>query len=265
MLLHELADAVEGAFPHGPTVRNPWPGSLPAGIEGGGLACRYRIAIQPRRTPSLYRCRSRPRPALSPESARRAARRARRPRRSRPPAPPAAGPVRPGEVVGARSTGAASRRAARRRDSGTRTSRGPAARKSGTSKPAVRRTMLGTPSSSRSPWISSASAWLRPPATRTSSPSVYSGSILRARSWASLSGASSGSAPARPAACRSSSRSRSPTRRAPAAARADEPRQPRRLELLLLDPSVRDPPGPHRRARPQARRSGSASADSGRG
>jgi hypothetical protein len=55
---------------------------------------------------------------------------------------------------------------------GTRTSRGPAARKSGTSKPALRRRMLGTPSSSKSPWISSASAWLRPPATRTSAPSV---------------------------------------------------------------------------------------------
>ena len=57
-------------------------------------------------------------------------------------------------------------------DSGTRMSRGPAARKSGTSKPAVRRNMLGIPSSSSSPWIISASGWWRPPATRTSLPSV---------------------------------------------------------------------------------------------
>src|SRR4051794_26281099 len=70
-------------------------------------------------------------------------------------------------------------------DSGTITSRGPAARKSGTSNPAVRRRTLGTPSSSRMFWISSASAWLRPPATRARGPCVYSGWILRARSCAS--------------------------------------------------------------------------------
>ena len=67
-------------------------------------------------------------------------------------------------------------------EAGTSTSRGPAASMSGTSKPRVRRSMLGTPSSSSSPWISSASAWLRAPATRTSSPSVYCGLTLRARS-----------------------------------------------------------------------------------
>src|SRR4051794_39963836 len=41
-------------------------------------------------------------------------------------------------------------------------------------------------------WISSASAWLRPPATRASPPCVYSGWIFRARSWAaSRTGSSS--------------------------------------------------------------------------
>ena len=45
--------------------------------------------------------------------------------------------------------------------------------------------------------MNSASDWLRPPATRTSSPSVNIGSIFRARPCASLSGASSGSPPGR--------------------------------------------------------------------
>ena len=75
-------------------------------------------------------------------------------------------------AAGARSLCCRTSWAAAAPDSGTRMSRGPAARKSGTSKPAVRRRRLGTPSSSSSPWISSASAWLRPPATRTSSPSA---------------------------------------------------------------------------------------------
>src|SRR5829696_10247809 len=51
--------------------------------------------------------------------------------------------------------------------------------------------MLGTPHSSSRAWMNSASAWLRPPATRTSSPSVSVGSILRQRPCASLSGSSS--------------------------------------------------------------------------
>ena len=43
--------------------------------------------------------------------------------------------------------------------SATRTWRGPAARKSGTSKPAARFSMLGMPCSESRPWIISASAW----------------------------------------------------------------------------------------------------------
>ena len=50
---------------------------------------------------------------------------------------------------------------------GTITSRGPAASMSGTSNPAVRRNMLGTPCSSSSPWMNSPSAWLRTHATFT--------------------------------------------------------------------------------------------------
>ena len=72
---------------------------------------------------------------------------------------------------------AAPRARRRRPELGTSTSRGPAARKSGTSKPRDRRSRLGTPSSSSRPWMNSASAWLRPPATRTSSPSAYCGRI----------------------------------------------------------------------------------------
>ena len=59
---------------------------------------------------------------------------------------------------------------------------------SGTSKPRVRLSMLGMPSSISRPWISSASAWWRAPATRTSGPSVYWGRTLRARSRAALRG-----------------------------------------------------------------------------
>src|SRR4051794_38904857 len=57
-------------------------------------------------------------------------------------------------------------------DSDTSTSRGPAERKSGTSKPAVRRSRLGIPSSLRSAWMNSASARFRAIATRTSRPSA---------------------------------------------------------------------------------------------
>ena len=55
---------------------------------------------------------------------------------------------------------ASSSRAASAPAPGTRMSRGPAARKSGTSKPRLRRSKLGIPSSSRIPWISWASARL---------------------------------------------------------------------------------------------------------
>ena len=55
---------------------------------------------------------------------------------------------------------------------GTMMSRGPAARKSGTSKPPERRASDGMPSSSSRPWTSSASAWLRTQAARTSGPSA---------------------------------------------------------------------------------------------
>src|SRR3954470_13349118 len=81
-------------------------------------------------------------------------------------------------------------------DAGTITSRGPAASMSGTSKPRERRSIDGTPSSSSSPWIHSASAWLRAPATRTSSPSLYCGLIFRARAWAADTGMSMSSRPA---------------------------------------------------------------------
>ena len=84
---------------------------------------------------------------------------------------------------------------ARKLGTGTMTSRGPAARKSGTSKPGLRRSTLGTPSSSSMPWIISASAWWRPPAARTSSPSVNRGSTLRARSWVALTAPWTTSAP----------------------------------------------------------------------
>ena len=76
-------------------------------------------------------------------------------------------------------------RAALAPEAGTMTSRGPAASMSGTSNPRERRSIDGTPSSRSSPWMSSASAWLREPATRTRSPSLYCGLILRARACAS--------------------------------------------------------------------------------
>ncbi len=74
----------------------------------------------------------------------------------------------PGCRVGSSPTGvwASTSRAASRPASGTRMSRGPAARKSGTSKPRLRRWKLGMPSSRRIPWISSASARLDALATR---------------------------------------------------------------------------------------------------
>src|ERR1700729_248463 len=85
-------------------------------------------------------------------------------------------------------------------ETGTSTSRGPAARKSGTSNPALRRSMLGTPSSSSNPWMNSASDRFFAPTTRTSSPSASWGLILRARrcfseSWLSASSSSSSASP----------------------------------------------------------------------
>src|SRR4051794_17222094 len=77
------------------------------------------------------------------------------------------------------------------------TSRGPAARKSGTSKPRARRRADGTPSSSSSPCTNSASAWLRAPATLTSWPSEYWRLILRARSARAVTLASPAPAPAK--------------------------------------------------------------------
>src|SRR5919198_3521956 len=97
-----------------------------------------------------------------------------------------------GRVACGASRSACSRtsRAASAPDAGTITSRGPAASMSGTSKPAERRTIDGIPSSSSRPWTISASAWWRALATRTSSPSVNCGLILRARSRAALTGSS---------------------------------------------------------------------------
>src|SRR3978361_857364 len=76
------------------------------------------------------------------------------------------------------------------------TSRGPAASMSGTSNPRVRWSADGTPSSSSSPWMNSASAWFCAPATRTSPPSAYCGLILRARSCLSVIGSLTPSVPA---------------------------------------------------------------------
>src|SRR3954465_14800691 len=87
-------------------------------------------------------------------------------------------------------------RAAARPEAGTMTSRGPAASMSGTSNPRERRSIDGTPSSRSRPWMSSASAWLRAPATRTRSPSLYCGLILRARACAADTGASRSGRPA---------------------------------------------------------------------
>ena len=153
-------------------------------------------------------------PDLDPGSAE-APRRARRRRRPRRRAPRARGER-------AHPRGAAARRRGHRGhrpeaehvargaspETGTRMSRGPAARKSGTSKPPVRRTSDGTPSSSSRPWMSSASAWWRAPATRTSRPSAYCGLDL-ARALGGLAvGRGGGRAPARGrAGCRSAGRS----------------------------------------------------------
>ena len=63
----------------------------------------------------------------------------------------------------------------------TNTSRGPAAMESGTSKPAVRRSTLGTPSWRSRPCMSSASAWLPPRATWTSPRSPTPGSCAEGR------------------------------------------------------------------------------------
>ena len=113
----------------------------------------------------------------------------------------------------------------------------------------MRRRMLGTPPSSRRPWISSASAWLRPPATRTSSPSVNArvdlarAAVRVAQRRLERLGAR---AHERHAAARAEARARvvhpaaAPGRRA-ARQRVDD------VELLLLDPPVGDPPHAHHR------------------
>src|ERR687898_528568 len=151
-------------------------------------------------------------------------------------------------VVGAMSACSSTSRAVSAPADGTSTSRGPAARKSGTSKPALRRRMLGTPHSSSKPWISSASAWLRPPATRTRSPSVNAGSILRARPWASLSGTSSGSAPGRTSGMPQLGQKLAPESSSrPQPGQASEPSAVDDIDLLLLHAAVRDPPHPHHR------------------
>src|SRR5262245_12591718 len=102
----------------------------------------------------------------------------------------------PGRSRSRRSAWSSTSRAAAAPEAGTRMSRGPAASMSGTSKPAERRVIDGMPSSSSRPWTSSASAWWRAPATRTRLPSLYCGLILRARSWAALTGSSSPDRPA---------------------------------------------------------------------
>ena len=135
------------------------------------------------------------------------------------------------------------------------TSRGPAARKSGTSKPRVRRRMLGMPSSSSMPWISSASAWLRPPATRTSSPPVYwrldlAGALVRVgRAARARRGRR------RRAACRSRRRS---ARRASTGARTGGRRAARRppAQLPGLGRHRARPPRPARRGSRRRGRSG---------
>src|SRR3954451_7061892 len=98
-------------------------------------------------------------------------------------------PASPGSVE-PRSDCSSTSRAGSTPEAGTRMSRGPAARKSGTSNPRERRVVLGIPSSSRSPWRNSASGWLRAPATFISGPSAYCGLILRARAWRSETTAS---------------------------------------------------------------------------
>src|SRR4051794_24569591 len=103
---------------------------------------------------------------------------------------------RPASRGSSRSAWSRTSRAGAAPDAGTMTSRGPAASMSGTSNPRERRSIDGTPSSSSRPWISSASAWLRAPATRTRSPSLYCGLILRARAWAAETGVSRSVRPA---------------------------------------------------------------------
>src|SRR3954451_11931469 len=132
-------------------------------------------------------------------------------------------------------------------DSATITSRGPAARKSGTSKPALRLRMLGTPSSSRMFWISSASAWLRPPATRTSGPRVNSGRILRARSWASSRAGSSCSPPPCTSGIPQSSQKRSAVSSCTRPQAGQTSGSALDGDVLFLHLAVRDPPAAHAR------------------
>src|SRR3954449_4198955 len=101
--------------------------------------------------------------------------------------------------------------------------------------------MLGTPSSSKMFWISSASAWWRPPATRASGPCVNSGWILRARSCASLWTGS-------PAPSRTSGMPQSRQKRSSAGCSSPHAGQASVLlddNLLFADTAVLDPPRPH--------------------
>ena len=132
-----------------------------------------RASAAARSTTRARRCRSR-----------RSARRGRRPRRGRASSRAGRSTTRTGGRSVISSACSSTSRAAAAPDAGTITSRGPAASMSGTSKPRERRSIDGTPSSSRRPWMSSASDWLRAPATRTRSPSLYCGLILRARACA---------------------------------------------------------------------------------
>ena len=178
---------------------------LRPGVRG---PVRRRAAHPPRRRAALAEPRGaspRPRPrlragagvrlrGLSRPRGRAGRRRRRRRRRPRPiqSARRAGDPI-PGSEPGSGSgvsisASLSSFRASSKPASGTITSRGPAASMSGTSKPRVRRRIEGIPCSSRMFWTNSASAWLRPPVTLTSSPRANWGRTFRAFSCASVVG-----------------------------------------------------------------------------
>src|SRR5439155_1009538 len=112
---------------------------------------------------------------------------------------------------------------------------------------ALRRITLGTPSSSRMFWISSASAWLRPPATRASGPRVSSGRILRARSWAALRGSSALSSPACTSGMPQSRQKRSLRGCSRPHAGHASPAPSLDDDVLFPDPPLLDPPCAQRR------------------
>ena len=145
---------------------------------------------------------------------------------------------------------ARARRAARPRGSRARRSR------------RVRRRMLGTPSSSRSAWINSASAWLRA--------AGHPHQLALGEARVDLARAAVGvaerrlerlAAGAARAACRSSGRSARPARRGrPQPGQVSGRSASTTSSVLLLDPPVGDPPHAHHGLAPPATRSGSASA-----